>query len=111
MSDNIKTIANDSCVDLIEYTPPFSTLCSIGKRPFWGVLDITYRPGDTLLEFESFEDWLNGLATEAMTVEDMARRVFDVLSKALGDIPLRVTARARTTVHAPVSATIERGMT
>lgn len=101
-------IANTSCIDRIEYRPDFSAICSIGKAPFHGTLEIVYQPADKLLEFESFEAWLKGLANDSMTIEDLTRKVFDELSRVLGDIPLRVTTHARTTVHAPVSATIER---
>jgi len=111
MRSNIDTIANTARVDQVEYHPEFSTICSVGKRPFWGTIDIRFRPGQYLLEFESFDTWLATLANESMVIEDVARRAFDVLSEALGDIPLRVAVHARTTVHAPASAIIERGDT
>ena len=109
MQSGVKTLPNESNVTIVEYHPEFSTLCSVGHRPFYGRLDIRYRPDQKLLEFESFDTWLSTLALQAMTIEDVVRRAFDVLSEALGDIPLRVTVHARTTVHAPASAIIERG--
>ena len=107
MPSGIGVIPNTAHVNLITYVPAFSAICSVGKAPFHGEIEITYRPGDVLLEFESFEDWLRSIANEHMTIEDLARRTFDGLRAVLGDIPLRVTVHAETTVHAPVSATIE----
>lgn len=64
--------------------------------------------GGRLLEFEAFERWLVGLALESFTIESLCRTVFDKLTDVLGDVPLSVAAEACTTVHAPVTATIER---
>jgi NADPH-dependent 7-cyano-7-deazaguanine reductase QueF len=108
MPSSLETIPNTPQVQLIRYFPSFSTLCSVGKRPFYGEMEISYVPGKVLLEFVSFDRWLGELANQEMTVEDLARLTFDELTRALGDIPLCVTVHARTTVHAPVSATIER---
>lgn len=43
-----------------------------------------------------------------VTIESLCRTVFDKLTDVLGDVPLSVAAEACTTVHAPVTATIER---
>jgi|WetSurMetagenome_2_1015567.scaffolds.fasta_scaffold238490_2 NADPH-dependent 7-cyano-7-deazaguanine reductase QueF len=104
----IVTIENKPKVMHITYTPPFSAVCSIGLAPFHGTIEIEYSPQERLLEFESFEDWLRSIANRKMTIEELARLTFDHLSVALGDIRLRVTVKAQTTVHAPVEATIER---
>lgn len=103
------TIPNTARVGRIQYTPEYAVICSVGKEPFHGTIEITYAPGERLLEFASFEAWLSTFARQEMTIEDLARVTFDELTRVLGDIPLRVTVNARTTVHAPVSATIERG--
>lgn len=108
MQSNITVIQNKAKIQKIHYEPGYSVVCSIGKAPFHGTIEIEYYPADLLLEFESFENWLRSIANNQMTIEDLARLTFDKLSGALGDIPLRVTVHARTTVHAPVSATIER---
>jgi NADPH-dependent 7-cyano-7-deazaguanine reductase QueF len=105
----VVTIPNSSQVQLITYTPSFSTICSVGKAPFWGNIAITYKPEQKLLEFEAFEVWLFSLATQQMTIEDLCRLVFNKLTEVLGDIPLAVTVNAMTTVHAPASATIKQG--
>lgn len=104
----IETIPNPAPGALaIQYCPPFSAICSVGQAPFHGTLDITCTPGDRLLEFESFERWLReDVARRTLTIEDLCVLVHKRLHEALGDIPLRVTVRGRTTVHAPVSATI-----
>ena len=105
----MKIIPNDSNIDRVFYHPSYSVICSIGKAPFHGVIDIGYQPKEVLLEFESFDDWLKSMAMQSMTIEGLCRLVFDVLSEALGDIPLSVTVHAETTVHAPASAQIKRG--
>lgn len=104
----IATITNFSEVTKVSYHPDFSAFCSIGEAPFFGTIEITYYPVKRLLEFESFERWLFDLSNKRMTIEDLARLVFDELTDALGDIPLSVTVNARTTVHARASATVER---
>lgn len=103
----MQTIPNNTDLDSIHYEPEFSAICSIGKAPFHGMIEIDYQPGKVLIEFESFEIWLRTeVAQKHLTIEDLAQLTFDKLVKALGDIPLRVTIHARTTVHAPVKATI-----
>lgn len=72
-------------------------------------MEIEYRPDRMLLEFESFEDWLRSIALQEFTIESLTRVLFDELRGVLGDIPLRVTIHAETTVHAPVSAQIQQG--
>ena len=104
----VMTIPNDAGELRVEYAPEFSTLCSVGRRPFYGTLRIAFEPGDLLLEFEAFERWLASLALQSFTIESLCRTVFDKLTDVLGDVPLSVAAEACTTVHAPVTATIER---
>jgi len=104
----IDTIPNTPQIGTVTYTPGFSTICSVGKAPFHGTVEIVYCPETVLLEFASFEHWLFGLANQSMTIEDLCRLVFNALTEALGDIPLSVTVHAGTTVHAPVSANITR---
>ena len=107
MTNEIMVIPNDCAVQYIRYTPNFSGFCSVGQAPFWGLCEIEYHPQDVLLEFESFETWLRSLHETPMTIEQATRTVFEELSRVLGDISLRVVLHARTTVHAPVSASLE----
>jgi len=107
----IKTIPNDAKVSLVKYSPPFSAVCAIGQAPFSGVAKILYWPKDTLLEFESFEAWLREQAQDEITIEGFCRLVFDTLQELLGkDVFIQVTIKARTIVHAKVTATIESTM-
>lgn len=100
-------IVNTTKIQVIHYEPEFSAICSIGRAPFHGTIEISYSPEQYLLEFESFENWLRSeVATKELTIEDLAQLVFNELIKALGDIPLSVIVHGRTTVHAPVEATI-----
>ena len=108
MKNIIKTIPNTSPVDIVKFYPRYSTLCRIGNAPFYGFIEIEYEPSNSLLEFESFEEWLRSLSNERMTIEELCRLTFDRLSAVLGDIRLSVTVHAETTVHAPASATIKR---
>jgi NADPH-dependent 7-cyano-7-deazaguanine reductase QueF len=100
------TLPNDARVQIVTFTPWFSTICNVKDVPFYGTLEIVFRPADTLLEFCSFEEWLRSLAKERMTIEDLCRLVYDRLREALGDIPMRVSVHAHTTAHAPASASI-----
>jgi NADPH-dependent 7-cyano-7-deazaguanine reductase QueF len=103
-----QSIPNSSQISLIEYCPEFSAVCSIGKAPFHGTIEIQFKPVDLLLEYESFEAWLYSLANEKMTIEELCRVTFDSLTVILGNIPMIVAVRARTTVHAPACAIIYR---
>lgn len=109
MQGSITTIPNTPRINLGWFVPVFSSVCSVGKRPFWGTIKIEYKPQDQLLEFVSVEEWIATLALQSVTIEDVARLAFDEVTRALGDIPLRITVSARTTVHAPAGAIIERG--
>jgi len=104
----IETIKNDAGPIAIRYTPEFTAICSVGKAPFSGVMEIEYLADDLLLEFQSFEIWLREHANAETTIEGFCKMAFDALTEALGDIPLAVTVTATTTVHAPVEARIER---
>lgn len=104
----IQVIPNTPRVDSVQFTPTFSTICSVGKAPFWGTVTISFRPDTMLLEFESFETWLHSMAQDHQTIEDLCRRVFDALTLVLGFVPMFVEVNAETTVHAPASARIER---
>ena len=102
----LDTIPNKAKIHAVEYYPDYSVICTIGKEAFYGTIEITFYPQETLLEFMSFEDWLRSLAMRETTIEELCRLVFDELLAALGDILLVVTVTAKTTVHAPVRATI-----
>lgn len=106
-TDLFQIIQNKPNINKIIYTPRFSAICSIGQASFHGTIEIEYCPGESLLEFESFERWLrDDIAKRHLTIEDLARLIFDNLLAALGDIRLCVIIHAETTVHAPVSAII-----
>lgn len=104
----MKTIPNNTRVQKITFHPQFSTICSVGNAPFWGIVNLEYKPGGELLEFESFEKYLESYALEKYTIESITQSIFDNLVRVLGDIPLRVEIQARTTVHAPASAVISQ---
>ena len=109
MQGGMKTIPNEQGLDLVWFEPEFSSICSVGERPFWGTVRFEYRPGKNLLEFISVEQWLVNLASRELVIEDVAHLAFEEASRVLGDIPLRITVSARTTVHAPAGAQISRG--
>jgi len=102
------TIANVFGGMTIRFEPSFSAICFIGRKPFWGTIQIEYKPDDRLLEFVSIEEWLGILGDQHVVIEEVARLTFDEVTRVLGDIPLRITVSARTTVHAPASAQISR---
>jgi NADPH-dependent 7-cyano-7-deazaguanine reductase QueF len=92
----------------INYQPSFSAICSVGNSPFYGELLIQYAAHDLLLEFESFEKWIEEHTNTRTTIEGYCRMAFDALTEVLGDIPLAISVIAKSTVHAPVEARIER---
>lgn len=106
--DGISIIPNDAGIDQLTYSPIMQIMCSIGQDPFDVELVIQIRPNKWLLEYMSFEMYFPDHFKEPTTIEDAARRAIDVLERVLGDIPMRVTAYARSTVHAPVEARISR---
>ncbi len=111
----IATLDNTPNVMHVHYTPRYAVVsCRVGEQPFSGWIEIEFKPNPAhidgrLLEFESFETWLKRLCLTPQTIEELCRAVFKGLSEALGDVPLKVTVCAETVVHAPASATIERG--
>jgi len=103
-------ISNDCEIELVEFYPTFSVICSVGKAPFHGVIEITFIPAESLLEFESFEAWLRSIATESFTIESFCREVYDRLAETLRPEYLRVKVNAETMVHGPASAQIQSPM-
>ncbi len=99
------TIQNETKVNLIQYKPEYHVLCSIGKRPFTGAVEIEFTPVKKLLEFMAFETWLNSLHDKEFTVESLCDTIFDKLTEELGYINLSVTVIAHTTAHANVNVT------
>ena len=94
---------------VILFRPMASAVCSLGKKPFFAQVTVRYRCEGKIVEFESVQEWLNGLADQEMTIEDMALVLFNELTLALGLVPLRVEVMANTVVHAPAGAILERG--
>jgi NADPH-dependent 7-cyano-7-deazaguanine reductase QueF len=94
---------------LITFSPRFSVRsCTIGKAPFNGLLQISYRPDKFMLEFESFEKWLKeDLATQTMTIEEVADLVYKKLVEVLHPAYLKLTVEAETIVHAPARVEME----
>jgi len=101
-------LPNETTVQFIHYEPEYSTTCTVSHIPFSGTIKIEYRPGSRLLEFESFETWLWTLAGKEFTIESYCQFIFDNLTDQLGSVPLRVTVNAKTIVHSPAYAVIER---
>jgi len=102
----IVTIPNDTKVTIIEYSPKFSCICSVGKSPSWGIVHIIYQPKDRLLEFISFENWLIEMSAKEMTIEEFNQLVFNALTQA-GIEPDEVSIEAQTIVHGNVRSTIK----
>lgn len=101
-----EVLPNTAAIDAVTFTPRFSTVCSVGKAPFWGHVSIIFMPDEALLEFESFETWLRGFADRRLTIEEFCREVFDALMIHLVPRSLSVSVHAETTVHAQATATI-----
>ena len=106
---NIDVLPHTHGLTMCNINIPYSAICSVGKKPFWGTVLIEYKPQDLLLEFVSVEDFVKSLGTQSIIIEDVAQLVFYEISRALGDIPLRVSVNARTTVHAPVYVQKKQG--
>lgn len=103
----IETIANANRVEWVMYTPTCSVKCPVNASHYDADLIVIYRPDELLLEVESFDAWCAERADRSLIVEDFCRLVFGILRERLGQIPLHVTVRARTTAHAPLWASIE----
>ena len=104
----MKTVPNKWGPMMVRFQPEYSAICSIGKKPFAGEVLLEYIPDDKLLELVSVEEWIQAFAKKRVIIEELARLIFDEMTRALGDIPRSVTVTARTTVHAPASAIISR---
>jgi hypothetical protein len=97
------TFQNTTKVKAIQYRPEFTSFCSIGKQPFYGNFEIEYHPGNKLLEYMAFEEWLKSLHGQEFTIESLCDCVYDKLTDELGIIPLSVMVNARTLAHYPVT--------
>lgn len=103
----IEIIPNPGGITEVEFHPQYSVICSVGKAPFAGTMDITYRPNAWLLEFESFEDWLLSIAMAEYTIESLCQEVGLILLNTLHPSYLRVKINATTIKHGPASAMVE----
>jgi NADPH-dependent 7-cyano-7-deazaguanine reductase QueF len=96
--ETMKTIPNNTAVTEIKIHSMVTPLCSVGKLPFLADIEMIYAPKDRLIEFESYETWLNEFNSRSLTIEDLAseiaRKVHDET-----DALVEVRVKARTTVH------------
>lgn len=87
----------------ISHFPSLWAYCRVGNAPFTVQAEITYVPDEKLLEFESFEKWLNVyVSAEQTTIEEVTVLIYTKLEEVLDPISLVVKISAETTVHAPV---------
>ena len=99
-----QTILNDGKVDYVRFSPRYSVVCSVGKAPFNGTVDVVYCPQDKLIELESFEKAIHSVAMDEFTVESFCAFIYDSILDKLGGVELTVDVYAETIRHAPVMA-------
>jgi NADPH-dependent 7-cyano-7-deazaguanine reductase QueF len=102
--NNMQLIENSCGSIKIEISTPYTSYCSIGKEPFEGHLTITYIPNDVLLEFISYESWVNNMTKQPTTIEELTHSVFLTLKDILSTRYLKVECSAFTNAHGPVVA-------
>lgn len=94
------TFPNETKVSLIQYFPEVTCLCSVTKVPFFARVDIEFTPGNKLLEYIAFEEWLMTLSNKEYTIEGLCDVIFDKLTEEVGYTNMSVTLHASTIVHA-----------
>lgn len=93
---------------LVTLTTPFSSVCSVGMKPFWGTIEVVYAPEtNRLIEFVSLEEFIEGFAGQRTTIEEVCRLVEREITTNYNPDYLKVTVRASTTVHGDAVATIQ----
>jgi len=104
----VEVLSNDAKVTRIIFEPSFQGLCLGG--PYIGKVLIEYRPAATLIEFMTFETWLQGESLKGThTGEEMCRIIFDKMTELVGMVDLRVTLGGMTIAHGPATQQISRG--
>lgn len=106
--DKIKTIPNDCPgLEYISFKPGFSAICSVGHAPFYGTVEICFRPGNKLLEFESVENWIREHSNLETTIEGYAYALAKAIYDSFGGYQsITVTATAFTIVHGEAKAVV-----
>ena len=91
-----RIVENDGRVSSVGFEYPFTSRCSVPfiPLPFTGMVIVVYNPKDWLVELFSFQDWVQVVGVEeVLSLEQLTRRIFDVISAAIEPDYLRVTVR------------------
>ena len=86
----------------IEIKVDFMAICPVPDKPYSGTLFVEYIPKDTILEWDSFSDWVKGLYQKEMTAEQAVDFITTRLENLLCPIELRVELDVDSAFHVPV---------
>lgn len=92
---------------------PFEVICTVPKKPYGGTLIIEYTPSreegmTTLLEWNSFAEWVQSLRSEMYLAEELASVMYEELTNALDPASLRVEVEVTSAFHLPVRVVAEK---
>ena len=76
--------------------------CAIANTPMTGWLEIQYQPDKELLEFDSFDLWVEKLAEQSGTAESLSVLLYETLDELLKPVNLSVKVCVIEASHAPV---------
>jgi 7-cyano-7-deazaguanine reductase len=106
MSEN--TYKTDGTIDTFEnrfagrdydiqfVAPEFTSMCPMTGQPDFGVLTLTYTPGDRCIELRSFKFYLHTFRDRGIFYEDVVNTVLDDVVEAIAPRRAMVTGEFNT---------------
>jgi 7-cyano-7-deazaguanine reductase len=85
-------------------TPELTCICPVTGQPDFGVVEITYVPGDSIVELKSLKLYLWRFRDEGHYHEDVTNRILDDLVAAI--TPRRMEVVTRWNVRGGVVTTV-----
>ena len=85
-------------------TPEFTCVCPITGQPDFATVDLTYVPGDAIVELKSLKLYLWSYREEGAFHEDVTNRILDDLVAAIG--PRRMTVTTEWLVRGGITTTV-----
>lgn len=84
--------------------PEFTSVCPKTGQPDFGVLTITYTPGERCIELKSLKMYLQHFRNEGIFYENVTNRIFDDLIAELD--PVRLTLKADFSARGGITTTV-----
>lgn len=103
-------IKNVGITEVVMYVEGARSFCPLGGKPYTHNFLVTIKPGESVPDYLSIEEWVAGNFSEEKqhTIEDAIAQFSEYLYKTFDLISVKVTDQVYDAKHFPVRVTIER---